>query len=87
MTIALSPEQEKVVDQGIEAGIIANAETAVEVGVAAIRQRLEVVANDPNDVPYEEWSSRFHAWVNRDRPEAPLLSDEAISRESIYADR
>jgi hypothetical protein len=35
----------------------------------------------------KEWARRFHEWAeSRDRT-APLLSDEAMSRESIYPDR
>lgn len=37
---------------------------------------------------YEEWSKLFHEWVESHRGQnLPLLSDEAISRESIYEDR
>jgi hypothetical protein len=35
----------------------------------------------------EEWKTAFLEWVNTDRPSHPLLSDEAISRESIYRER
>jgi hypothetical protein len=87
MVIALNAEQAQIIVKAIEVGVVQNVEEAAEVGMAAIRHRLETRATDPNDLPYEEWSVRFHAWVNRDRPEAPPLSDEAISRESIYADR
>jgi hypothetical protein len=35
----------------------------------------------------EEWARQFHAWAEGHSLTAPLLSDEAISRESIYPDR
>ena len=35
----------------------------------------------------EEWARRFHAWVESHDPDTPVLSDEAMSRESIYPDR
>jgi hypothetical protein len=35
----------------------------------------------------EEWKKAFLEWVNTERPEHPPLSDEAISRESIYRER
>lgn len=35
----------------------------------------------------EEWSRQFDAWVNSHDPNTPTLSDEAMSRESIYPDR
>jgi hypothetical protein len=35
----------------------------------------------------EEWKTAFLEWVNIERPAHPPLSDEAISRESIYCER
>ena len=35
----------------------------------------------------EEWEKALLEWVNAARPEHPPLSDEAISRESIYRER
>jgi hypothetical protein len=36
----------------------------------------------------EEWGRQFHEWAeSHSRRSTPLLSDEAISRESIYPDR
>ena len=34
-----------------------------------------------------EWSRRFAAWTGSHPAAAPLLSDEAISRDSIYGGR
>lgn len=87
MVIALNPEQEQVVEQAIQAGVIHKAEDAVELGVGTIRQRLDIAIAESNRPSREERIKRLHEWVNRERPEAPLLSDEAISRESIYGDR
>ena len=37
---------------------------------------------------YQEWSQAFRAWVESHRGQnLPILSDEAISRESMYPDR
>jgi len=41
MTIQIKPEQERVIGQAIEAGLIETADQAVEMGVEAIRQRLK----------------------------------------------
>ena len=87
MVIALNPEQEQVIGQAIEAGLIETAQDAVELGVGTIRRRLETEATRSHALSHEEWSKALQAFVNRDRPEAPLLSDEDISRDSIYADR
>lgn len=35
----------------------------------------------------KEWARRFHEWAESHDRTTPLLSDEAVSRESIYADR
>ena len=67
--------------------MIQKAEDAAEVGVRTIRQRLETNSLRANALSHVEWSKALHEFVNRDRPEAPLLSDEDISRESIYSDR
>lgn len=34
-----------------------------------------------------EWARQFHLWAESHDRTTPLLSDEAISRESIYPDR
>jgi hypothetical protein len=37
---------------------------------------------------HEEWSAEFHDWVNSHKgKDIPVLSDEAMSRESMYPDR
>jgi hypothetical protein len=35
----------------------------------------------------KEWARRFRAWADGHNPRIPILSDEAMSRESIYPDR
>ena len=34
----------------------------------------------------EEWARQFRAWADSHDPNTPVLSDEAMSRESIYPD-
>jgi hypothetical protein len=34
----------------------------------------------------EEWARQFRAWADSHDPSTPVLSDEAMSRESIYPD-
>ena len=41
MTIHLNSEQERVIGQSIQAGLIGTADEAVEIGMKALRQRLE----------------------------------------------
>ena len=35
----------------------------------------------------EEWARQFDAWAESHDPNLPVLSDEAMSRDSIYPDR
>jgi hypothetical protein len=35
----------------------------------------------------KEWARQFDAWVNSHDPNTPVLSDQAMSRESMYPDR
>lgn len=39
----------------------------------------------PSD--FQEWKRRFDVWINAPRPQAPVLTLGAMSRESIYPDR
>ena len=87
MTITLRPEHEQVVDQAIQAGIIERADEVVEVGLEALRSRLESLAASGAPMTAEEWKRELHEWITSHSAATPLLSDEAISRESIYRDR
>jgi hypothetical protein len=35
----------------------------------------------------QEWARQFRAWAEGHDPNLPVLSDEAMSRDSIYSDR
>ena len=84
MTIQLKPEQAKAIDQAIRAGLIKSADEVVEAGLEALRDRLQVSAGSENP---EEWMRKFRAWAHSHPTTTHLLSDEAISRESIYRER
>lgn len=87
MTIQLKPEQEQVIAQAIRAGLIANANEVLDAGVEEIRQRLETHLATPVPLSGDEWMRKFRAWAHSHPTDTPLLSDEAISRESIYEGR
>jgi hypothetical protein len=87
MTIQLTEEQAQVIDRAVQAGLIRDAGEAVEAGVEAIRRRLEAEPASASSMPYEQWSREFKAWVDSHPRGGPLLSDEAVERESIYGDR
>ena len=87
MTIELNAEQQRVVDDAIQAGVIRSAEDIVEMGLDAVRGQLEKrSALNPTESA-EEWVKRFEAWTSSHRTGTPLLSDEGISRDSIYGNR
>jgi hypothetical protein len=87
MTVPLNPEQERVVGEAIRAGLIHFADEAVEIGIATLRQRLSLRKPDFEATDAEVWSRRLAAWVASHSDDLPLLSDEAIDRESIYGER
>ncbi len=84
MTITPTPEQEQILVKAIEAGLIERAEDALNVGLETLQGRLTTRRRPESS---EEWIARFHAFVQSHSTSTPLLSDEAISRESIYGDR
>jgi hypothetical protein len=72
--------------------LIRVADDVLDVGIETIRQRLEnrgPVGSPPVGKPMDaqQWSQEFHAWVESHSTATPLLSDEAISRDSIYGTR
>jgi hypothetical protein len=87
MAIQLSPEQEQVVGQAIDAGLIRIPDDVVEVGIETIRQRLEARDSARATLGSEEWSRELHTWIHGHSITSPVLTDEAISRESIYGTR
>jgi hypothetical protein len=56
-----------------------------------IQQELEAkarTAERSEQVPYEEWLQKWNEWLgSHDYIKAPPLSEEAISRETIYRER
>ena len=63
MTIHLSPEQERVIGQAIQAGVIRGAEDVLNVGLETIRQRLEARLVSGTELDAEQWSRELHGWV------------------------
>jgi hypothetical protein len=84
MTITPKPEQERVLTEAIQAGLIQSPEDALDIALQSLQTKLAI--GQETETP-EEWIARFHAWVHSHPTDTPLLSDEAISRESIYGDR
>ena len=84
MTITPTPEQERILAEALEAGLISRVEDALNVGLETLRSRLPA---PPTEETAEEWIARFHAWMDSHADQTVVLSDEAMSRESIYGDR
>jgi hypothetical protein len=57
-------------------------------GEITARMGAGVMPRPAYELPPEEWVRKFEAWTQSHAGlDLPLLSDEDISRESIYADR
>ena len=88
VTLELSPE--------VEAGLLAQAQ-AEGLNVSdyvqnLVRERISTRAAGASlpayELPPEEWVRQFEVWTRSHAGRnLPVLSDEAMSRESIYADR
>lgn len=55
--------------------------------IAADQVKPATLRSLQDELTPEEWIREFDAWVAGHDRTTPLLSDEAISRESIYPDR
>jgi hypothetical protein len=84
MNITPKPEQENLIAEAIQAGLIRNADEVLDIAMDALRGRLKASAPPINA---EEWMRKFRSWAHSHATTTPLLSDEAISRESIYRER
>ena len=84
VTIELPPEQEAALKAQAEAQGLTPAQWLLRLAEAHLPPASEahLQRTDP-----EEWARRFHAWVVSHDPNTPVLSDEAMSRESLYPDR
>ena len=87
MTIQIKPEQEQVIGAAIRAGLIVDANEILDAAVETIRRKLEAQPTETPHLSAEEWIRKFREWAHSHPTDTPLLSDEAISRESIYAER
>jgi hypothetical protein len=86
MTITPTPEQERILTEALEAGLIERPEDALNIGLPALRSQLNAAGKSPS-LSAKEWVEKFRTWARSHSTDTPLLSDDAISRESIYGDR
>jgi hypothetical protein len=85
VTLELKPEIEeriraKAAAQGLPVEKFIQTVIENDVGLAGERPFSETATP-------EEWEGALTEWINASRPKHPPLSDDAISRESIYRER
>ena len=84
LKLDLSPEREATIKAQAQAQGLSVEEWLLE---------LAELAAPPTSIVHlqrthpEEWARQFQAWADSHDPNGPILSDEAMSRESIYPDR
>ncbi len=90
LTIELSDEKAEALTAQAEARGL-----SLEKWIAQIAESYVPSTASPSYTSYahlqvtdpKEWARRFEEWADSHRRDTPLLSDEDISRESIYPDR
>lgn len=84
MTLELKPEvEERIKQKAAEKGLTLEAfiETVIDADVSG-----ESDKSFHETATVDEWEKALDDWI-RNFPQHPVLSDEAISRESIYRER
>jgi hypothetical protein len=87
MAIELNPEQERIVGQALEAGLVPAVDDALEMGVAAVREILQTHDSHEAAKAAREWSRDLDSWVQSHSTGAPVLPDQAFDRDTIYRER
>jgi hypothetical protein len=84
VTLELKPEvEERIVAEAKASGL------SIEMYILSVleKETSNGEANLALTTSPEEWKKAFLEWVRTERPAHPPLSDEGISRESIYRER
>jgi hypothetical protein len=83
VTLNLPPEKEAVFTAQARARGLSLEQWMLEVADQYV-QPVSIVHLRKTDP--QEWARRFDAWLDGHDPNTPVLSDEAMSRESIFPD-
>lgn len=86
MTIELKPEQARILEEALRHGRFRSVEEALDCALQGLAPGLKTGAARPARSPSER-AAAFRAWAEGHPRVAPVLSDQAISRETIYSDR
>jgi hypothetical protein len=90
ITLPLQPQEEARLIAAAQAKGLST-DALVRAALDRILAEAPSLAGQPrslqDELTPEEWVRQFDAWVDSHDRTTPLLSDEAISRESIYPDR
>jgi hypothetical protein len=83
MTIELKPEQERILQEALRQGRFQSVEQALDEALHSIA----VSSGGSPALSPSERAAAYRAWAASHPRTTPVLSDEAISRESIYTNR
>ena len=86
LTIELSPEKEAALKVQAEARGLTIEQWLLQLAEQQVQPALESIAHLQKTNP-KEWMRQFRAWVDSHDRTTPPLSDDAVSRDSIYPDR
>jgi hypothetical protein len=81
MTIELNPQQERILQEALRQGPFQSVEQALDEALHSI------VGGVRSERSPAERAAAFRSWAESHPRNTPLLSEEAISRETIYSDR
>ena len=83
MTIELKPEQERILREALREGRFQSVEQALDEALHSIVPSRSVGPA----LSATERAAAFRSWAESHPRNTPVLSDEAISRETIYSHR
>jgi len=84
LTIELPPDKEAAFQAEAQLRGLSVEQWLLQIAEQHVRP-VESIAHLQRTDP-KEWARRFRAWADSHDPNTPVLSDEAMSRESIYPD-
>jgi hypothetical protein len=83
VTLDLPPEKEAVFKAQARARGLSLEQWMLDLAVQSV-QPVSIAHLQKTDP--QEWARQFRDWADSHDPKIPVLSDEAMSRESIYPD-